>query len=303
MAAFNNSTLSALTAYDGVSNPKEFVRQFKLQAFILGWDGAQQATVLPFYLTGKARQIFDALPQAQQAQIDTALTHLETQCTPSKASLLRDFYQRAPFAGETYVQYGLALHDLLQKAVPNIGNDERIVFLRDQLCEHLPENLRSLVQFHTDKPWENVLQALDSASASSTGRNTRQQFQQYADLNRTAIRSPPRENTFRGTCHYCHRPGHRIADCRKRMRANSREHFQRQTSPRNQRSSAYSSQPRNQPYGDRYRSQSPSRRSVQFNPDLDAESSTIQLSVSTPQQEPTTISDIGFNALHLGTPL
>ena len=144
-------------AYDGSSSPKEFVRQFKIQAFMLGWGDNAQAQVIPFYLVGKARQVYETLNEDERTQIDTILNRLETSCAPSKSAMLRDFNARSPHAGETYVQYGAALQELLVKAVPTMAPDERLILLRNQLCLQLSDSMQQLVQFNVRLSWEELL--------------------------------------------------------------------------------------------------------------------------------------------------
>jgi hypothetical protein len=55
--------------YDGVNEPKEFLKAFSLQALMYKWDEAVQANAIALMLTGKAERIYDALDATKQASI------------------------------------------------------------------------------------------------------------------------------------------------------------------------------------------------------------------------------------------
>ena len=47
--------------YDGSTDPVSFVEHFRLQALFMGWDVATQATSLPIFLKGQAKENYTAI--------------------------------------------------------------------------------------------------------------------------------------------------------------------------------------------------------------------------------------------------
>lgn len=217
-----------INSYDGNSDPVEFTKSFKLHAFMFGWDDAKQLQVLPLLLKGRAERIFNGLDNTKKAAIKDALEEIENNCVQSQEMLLNAFYSRKPAPGERLSSFANALQDLLTKAVPKLGNNEKTILLRSQLCEHLPEHLRALIHFNHNKSWDDILCALDQAmpsfqptdpyaSAASNGYGIYQPVKQEPLELNTASASKSKI-----VCWYCNKPGHREQDCFQKKRDEAR---------------------------------------------------------------------------------
>ena len=69
--------LGSLGAYDGKSDPKDFVRQFNLQSCMFDWNDDKKAAVIPYFLEGKADRIYKALTNDQKKDIKVVLESIE----------------------------------------------------------------------------------------------------------------------------------------------------------------------------------------------------------------------------------
>ena len=56
-------------SYNGMADPKDFLKSFQLQAAMFGWDDAKQAAVIPFYLKGKAKRVYNAMDASKKGSI------------------------------------------------------------------------------------------------------------------------------------------------------------------------------------------------------------------------------------------
>ena len=221
-------------SYDGESDPKDFFKSFHLQAAMFNWDATKQAAVLPFYLKGKAEQVYEGLDSTKKASIKDIEVALIASCKQSTPVLLDAFHSRRKRADETYSKYGRALQDLLTRAMPNLGEAEKVSLLRSQLVKFLPAQLRLMVHFNVDKKWDELLLALDQASSCVvsdvcgydpvSGEGTNVLRSDSAELN--MVSSKRSSKYFDGDCHYCKKRGHKIADCFKRARVNQRQKYQ-----------------------------------------------------------------------------
>jgi hypothetical protein len=230
-------------SYEGSSDPKEFFKSFYLQASMFKWDANEQARVIPFFLKGKAERVFNAM-QADKDKIDKIEEAIIKGCTQSQEALLDAFYSRRPREYESVSQFAVALLELLSKAVPTLGNPEKLIFCRHQLNVHLPKYMRALIQYNSKQSWDDLLVALDQASphveiscynnqSSSGALNIKQEPLEF-----NATSASQSQNKFTGLCNYCKKPGHKLANCFKREQANSRSN--KQTKPPSENSQSFS---------------------------------------------------------------
>ena len=158
---FKSNSSGSVVIYDGTTDPKEFVRQFQLQAMFSDWDDAKQLVCLPLFLKGKAMRMYDSITtKTKPADI---LSELSKKCAQPKELLLYQFYRRERSAGETITKYALALQDLLVQAVPEMSTDQQLILLRAQLCLSVPEHMRALIQFNSALGWDELLSCLDKS--------------------------------------------------------------------------------------------------------------------------------------------
>jgi hypothetical protein len=118
-------SLGNLQAFDGNSDPKEFTRQFNLQACMFGWNEDAKVNVIPFLLKGKSERVYKSLSVEQKRSISETLMAIERGCVQSLDVLLQAFNTRRPQAGESPSGFANILQDLLIRAVPSMGEQER----------------------------------------------------------------------------------------------------------------------------------------------------------------------------------
>lgn len=99
--------------YNGASDPKEFIKTFRLQAMMANWDDAKQAEIIPNMLIGKAERIFEEMSETDQKDIKKIIRELETKCAQSSEALLQAFQNRRQKDGESISEYALCLQDML----------------------------------------------------------------------------------------------------------------------------------------------------------------------------------------------
>ncbi len=160
---FNKMSIDAiaksigLATFDGLKDPKEFIKSFKLQSMCFKWTELEQCEAIQLLLTDKAENLFDALVDDNKKKIKEIYATLMTNCTTSHEVLLDRFFERRPSKNELLSVYALSLDQLLKKAMPGLKANEREMLLRRQLGTYLPEHMRALISFNSQKSWEDVL--------------------------------------------------------------------------------------------------------------------------------------------------
>ena len=221
-----------LKQYDGTTDPKEFVRAFKLQSAMLNWNDAKQLSLVSLFLKGKALRVYENIQTKES--IEDVLEAIIQGCAQPKEIHHEEFYQRKIRSDESITQFAMALQDLLQKAIPGMKQPEQAVLLKAQLCESLPDHLKALVKFSSEKSWDEILNGLEKvypnsqfASADinwSEGRNTSSKFvrfnqnQRYAPSQHKNNKNIPNKTQQRLICSYCGKPNHKAFECRSRLR-------------------------------------------------------------------------------------
>ena len=204
-------------SYDGSTDPKDFFKSFLLQAAIFNWDDDKQAAIIPFYLKGKAEHIYNALDANKKKSIDEIKKALLTGCTVSIGVLIDAFHNRKLRSDETFSQFAIALQGLLNRAMPNLGDPEKLALLRSQLSKSLPDYLRYMINFNTSLTWEKLLEALEqsvphlnqtSSSYDAWSGEACAIKSESTELNMVSTRRTAKY--FDGTCNYCKKPGHKI---------------------------------------------------------------------------------------------
>ena len=239
---FNKMSIDAiaksigLATFDGLKDPKEFIKSFKLQSMCFKWDESEQCEAIQLLLTDKAENLFDALTDANKKVIKEIFATLTTNCTTSHEVLLDRFFERRPNKNELLSAYALSLDQLLKKAMPGLKANEREMLLRRQLGTYLPEHMRALISFNSQKSWEDVLtsidkalphtKALDGYAGSTAGAMSMFNSELGGNI---AVKVEPVDinaieaGRFAGVCNYCKEPGHKIVDCDKARAASRRK--------------------------------------------------------------------------------
>jgi len=250
--------------YDGLSSPLDFERNFNIHALYNEWSNARQLAILPSLLKEKADRVYKALNKnGADGTAKTAavlLKELVAGCQEQKETLLYQFYGRTRRVDESISRFAVELQLLLEKAMPGLDPEYMASLLRAQLCLHVPESLRALIQFSSTfgvNSWDNLLACLDKTcpqsiikSPDAAGKweafssnlikseNIKEEplDAQWAD-SRRASTSRYQGKRFEGTCDFCKFYGHKISDCRKRMR------LQKQSTNRGVQQASYGSRP------------------------------------------------------------
>ena len=206
-----------LNKYDGMSDPNEFIDGFRCQAIVFGWDANKQASIIPFLLASKAKRAFNLLSDDDKKLIDRVYGQLRDKCKVSTESLYNEFNNRRIRVNETYAQFAFALQELLNNSCPDLGANERKMILRNKLCEHLPEHMKSLVRFNQDKSWDELVACLENSSNNKpsgiygNGYSNVEVKDEPAELNHVRVTS----KRFEGTCYHCGIKGHKKMNCYK----------------------------------------------------------------------------------------
>ena len=223
--------------YDGLSDPKGFKKSFTLNALMLNWDDGRKISILPHLLIGRAERVYNEMADEDKTDVAKIFEALEKNCVQSTEVLLHAFNTRKPGLNETLSSYARDLQELLEKAVPSLGLREKNIFLRNKLAESLPEHMRALIKFNSDKSWDDLLKCLDEALphvkafASGSGQSYDGASGTNFKFEAESIKTEPEDieaNTlqsrkFTGACFFCKKSGHRKVDCYKFKRYTERQ--------------------------------------------------------------------------------
>jgi hypothetical protein len=179
-------------------------------------------------LTGKAERVYKCMDETKKKSFDEVSKALVAGCSQPQEVLLYAFYNRKPHSGEQLSTFALALQDLLNKAVPLLDEKHKAIFLRAQLAMHLPDHMRALIQFNANKTWDELLVAMDQAMPFVTANSGTNTIFNHDSVIASGVKTEPVEvnstsakrvagGRFGGTCHYCNKKRHRVADCWKKQ--------------------------------------------------------------------------------------
>ena len=232
-----------LPTYDGTKDVKEFLKAFKLQALVFSWDEAKQCQCIQYLLKGKAERLFEALAPGEEKKIESIFKCLQEGCIVPQEVLLDRFFERKPKPNELLSTFAISLQALLFKAMPDLPTKDKNIFLRRQLGVYMPDHMRALVHFNTQKTWDELLTAIDQSmphAVAGTSINKAQKSEYSEDGNFYAesivtIKTEPVDinsisgtrPSFNGNCRYCKEPGHMVIDCQAAKLASSRKENQK----------------------------------------------------------------------------
>jgi len=299
--------------YDGLSDPKIFEQNFNIHKECNEWSDARQLVILPVLLKDKAKRLYDSFSKVVDPTATTVvnktgaalLKELVSACEQQKECMLYQFYERQRLPGESVSKFAQVIQELLLKALPNLSPENMSSLLRAQLCLHVPQDLRALIQFSSTfgtASWDKLLASLDKSCPTSLIKSDASaRWDSYSvsreplplikeeplEMNyagatfRPDIRNQPntrQQNSsnqgfrqrFDGTCDYCHFYGHKMADCRKRARLTNQTPRNFRALPRQSNYAASNSQTRYDGSSNRFGGRTPSGPLVteQFNTQL-----------------------------------
>jgi hypothetical protein len=145
--------------YDCNTPPKKFTKIFQLQAVFADWDDKAMAKNIPLFLEKKAIDVFEKCQN--KTVIKAIIKDLEEKCVPTKEQYMAMFFARKRQQGETMVQYGKSLEELLKGGCPDLVGDALTTLLKMQLNQTAPELSRVLVNFNKDLTCTEMLEGLD----------------------------------------------------------------------------------------------------------------------------------------------
>ena len=109
MDSAGNYSINKQLRYDGLVEPKEFLKAFSLQALMYKWNEATQAEAIVLMLSGKAERIFETMT-GDKTKIADIKKALIDGCSETKEILLHKFYAAArPVEGELLSAYAIRL--------------------------------------------------------------------------------------------------------------------------------------------------------------------------------------------------
>ena len=229
-----------LPTYDGTKDVKEFIKAFRLQALVFSWSEDKQCQCIQYLLKGKAERLFEALPAGDEKKIESIFMCLQRGCIVPQEVLLDRFFERKPKADELLSTFAITIQALLFKAMPDLATSDRNILLRRQLGQFMPEHLRALVHFNTQKTWDELMTAIDQSmphavacrpiadDADALGGTASSIKIEPVDINAISSSRPQ----FNGTCRYCKEPGHMVINCQQAKSATARKERERLASSR-----------------------------------------------------------------------
>ena len=230
------------TMYDGTTSQVVFAEYFRLQAVYQDWDNDKACLVLHLFLRGNAKKVFAAFNPKDN--IENCLKEIIDKCAQPQEFLLHEFFQRKQHVGESISTFAAALEALLQAADPSMPEINQTKLLKAQLSNSLPDHTRELINFNPAMTWADLLRNLDrsiprvaateaklplikaepfevnwlSTHASHNNRPS------YPRSNPNTDSNGDQGNRFNGTCHFCHKFGHREFECRTKARDNAEQY-------------------------------------------------------------------------------
>ena len=237
---------AVVSIYDGSTDPKIFIQQFKIQSSLLDWDSAKQLANFPVFLKGKAARVISEL--GVKTAIKDYYDAIITACELSKETLMRLFYARKRKPDETLAKYGAALQALLWAAVPTMDPEHQQCLIKAQLCIGLSETTKQMLNIGLSigaKNWDNVLACIDGSESSYgetrslikqepieshwTTSNNSMGDRKYASnnsghdnnanrLNGNINRFSSNQRQFDGNCDFCNEYGHKASFCSLRSK-------------------------------------------------------------------------------------
>ncbi len=232
----NKEMLSLM--YSGDSDPNEWFKSFEVRSVCAEWDADRQLEIIGNFLDSKAKRLLDAAQPNDKDTYAKVKKLIIDGCAKSVDAQMMVFLHAKRLPNEPVSKYARRLQEMLVKATPNMDNALRTTFLRSQLCNAVPENLRALIQFSAsfgEGNWDKILDMLDktlpvseSGSASMSKfdiiktENIKQESVDTFNTNLNRGYQRPNQTTNNNTrfsqpnnnrCYTCGGMGHRAANC------------------------------------------------------------------------------------------
>lgn len=80
-----------MPTYDGVRDIDDFIREFKYESEMYGWDQEAQARVIKLCLKGQALVVYNSLDSSQKANVEEVEKALRAQCVLRPEVYLNNF--------------------------------------------------------------------------------------------------------------------------------------------------------------------------------------------------------------------
>ncbi|CAF0918922.1 unnamed protein product [Brachionus calyciflorus] len=106
--------------------------------------------------------------------------------------------------------------------MPGLKNEFREQLLNNKLMSNVPANTRNFIELIIEKSWEKIVKLLEKRVEHQN--SPKEEDADEAIINKNdanGTRYDRKDNQrFNGLCHSCQKPGHKKAECRKRIRDN-----------------------------------------------------------------------------------
>ncbi|RNA43351.1 hypothetical protein BpHYR1_027320 [Brachionus plicatilis] len=100
--------------------------------------------------------------------------------------------------------------------MPGLEEAAKSSLLRARLIANVPENVKNFMELLSDKSWKELVAIFDkSVDYKSITTKVEDEAVLVNKLNAISFKSQSQK--FNGSCFYCKKPGHRIAECRKKQ--------------------------------------------------------------------------------------
>jgi len=235
--------------YSGDGEPREWFKIFEVRCAINEWEDDQKFRNIRIFLDAKAKRLVDAAEAIDTTSVDSyekIKQIIINGCQKTADLYLSNYLAAKRNSNEPMSKYARRLQELLIKAMPSLGVNERTQLLRAQLCNEVPSNLKALIQFSTsfgDGNWDKILDMLDKTVPSTSltsvdiikkGPSSNEEFEvnnanmnrgqrYYGNNNNNNSRNFNQDSLL--TCYTCGEPGHKSMNCPKRRNNYTNNNF------------------------------------------------------------------------------
>ena len=253
-------TLSSFNKFSGEAHEdlQSFLSQFQHVAFLSGWSEQMLVAYVSTYLAGRARSVINGLPNrpSTAAELESVLSQYFSPVLGIQA-VFSEFMKKATQGSRDMetLEYVYTMRKLSSRAgVP-------LALALSGTIQGLPKKLQEFFWQQEPKSFEELIKNI--VTMTSRGVLFRENTGTPMDVE-VSFNVQKGKDKFRGKkiCYYCKKPGHFIAECRKRLRNNN---------------AAHSSQKKNQWYQPKqaYMAKEASHHDVSESPNLLSESEEI----------------------------
>ena len=165
-----------LEKYDGSTDIKQFIKNFKAAAIVSKWSSTDQINLLEAYLTGCALDTFKTV--LNKSNINDVFKYLLEKHGKTADQYLDDFNKLEPKHNETPRSFAHKLKELIDDTFGNVAEKE--IILKNKFIRCLPDNIKSFVIYNSKN--QTFLEVVEAVELAMPKFNQMKQLEQI-DLN------------------------------------------------------------------------------------------------------------------------